>query len=292
MKKHLEPWYFEHRHNKRFSAIFLMFVVIAAALGVTLAFSISTNIQGKGIFDSITNLFSSKQTSTCYDSDANLTWPNQYFVRGYCQEGNSTTKQWDYCEGEAMSPEFQESLENPTVRRLTGLAVGQFTSHVCYEYRCNAQQRCVTQTIDCRNLTNSTGECYNGACQRPMNLNDSIRDLVAHRGIYWVVLQMLNSCKYVQRANPQGLSCNQICYDSENSTCIIGGILLVDGGNSSWKIKQTYPCESAFNSTVGQALCTCCRVPTGNNIKDWMLHNECFVYPGYCAGEAFGGSFD
>jgi len=48
-KEDLEKYYFEHRHQRRYLGIFLMFAVIAVVIGIMAAFSIAS-MTGHGIF--------------------------------------------------------------------------------------------------------------------------------------------------------------------------------------------------------------------------------------------------
>lgn len=122
-----------------FGAIFLF------ALGLTTYGNLTgyavTSASGGGASVSIGN----GTNTTCYDSDGNLPWPQQYFVKGYCIDST-----------------------HPAANPMYDICGGNTT---CNEYYCNYQNRCTNISMNCANLNESTGQCSNGACvKKPSSL--------------------------------------------------------------------------------------------------------------------------
>ncbi|MCX6742127.1 MAG: hypothetical protein NTX24_03050 [Candidatus Pacearchaeota archaeon] len=120
-------------------------IVFGAIFLFTLGFMTYGNLTGQAIFSTSSSSGGTSDISalnaTCYDSDGSLTWPDQYFIRGYCIDSTTNVSKWDFC--------------NSTT--------------TCFEYYCNYQRKCAGINMNCANLNESTGQCSNGACVRKYN---------------------------------------------------------------------------------------------------------------------------
>ena len=134
---------------KRNTPVFMIASIVFGAIFIfTLGFSIYGNLTGQAILSASSGGSSSMiskgniKNPTCYDSNENLSWPEQYFVKGYCIDSYTNVTLWDFC-GNATNG-----------------------SNTCFKYYCNYQNRCAIAQMNCADLNGSTGQCSNGACVR------------------------------------------------------------------------------------------------------------------------------
>jgi len=117
-------------------------IVFGAMFLFALGISTYGNLTGQAIFSTSSSSGGTSDISalnaTCYDSDGSLTWPDQYFIRGYCIDSTTNVSEWDFCNSTSS----------------------------CFEYYCNYQRKCAGINMNCANLNESTGQCSNGACVR------------------------------------------------------------------------------------------------------------------------------
>ncbi len=151
-KDEFERYYFEHRHNRRYIGIFLMFAVIAVVVGVLATFSVA-NMTGQGVF------------SFLQTSDASRTTTNMGGVDSISSSGNGVN---------CVDSDNGINIYGKGICRdfIGGYSDGCSNIGSLNEYSCSIDNICFVTSSSCP----AGYSCSNGACVQQQNNQTNCTD--------------------------------------------------------------------------------------------------------------------